>query len=208
MAEEIKQFNPEKSYNELRIFAETLDERLKKMETPSEVPVKEEEPFVDVPFYPILKVDKLYAGLPIFTATPTHNAKQGETVLVDDGSSTRKICSYMNGTWRCQDFAVVSVLPAFYEIDSVGHNLAERGAWEDWDISDSIPVGTIAVQIYIWNAADIDVGVRKNGSSAAPLINDPVHAYATVGVGTDRIVEVYAGAGEKGVEFILTGYWK
>jgi len=116
MAEEIKQFNPEKSYQELRTLTETLDERLKKMETLSEVPIKETKPFVDVPFYPILKVDKLYAGLPIFTAIPTHNARQGETVLVDDGSSTRKICSYMNGTWRCQDFAVVLVLPAFIGI--------------------------------------------------------------------------------------------
>lgn len=79
--------------------------------------------------------------------------------------------------------------------------------WDDWDLSAYIPVGTVAVQIFLFNNTDIDVGVRKNGSSAQPIINDAIHSYVTVGVGSDRIIETYTADEGASVEFILVGYW-
>lgn len=35
------------------------------------------------------------------TATPTYAGTQGEIRVVDDGSTTREICVYLNGTWYC-----------------------------------------------------------------------------------------------------------
>lgn len=40
-------------------------------------------------------------GFPVFSATPTHSAKQGTIVLVDNGTDTRKICAMIGGTWYC-----------------------------------------------------------------------------------------------------------
>lgn len=51
--------------------------------SPIPVPQQTETSFEDVLYHPILKVDKLHAGLPMFDAVPTYVGKQGETVLVD-----------------------------------------------------------------------------------------------------------------------------
>lgn len=40
-------------------------------------------------------------GFPVFLATPTHKAKQGTIVLVDNGTDTREICAMLGGTWYC-----------------------------------------------------------------------------------------------------------
>ena len=61
--------------------------------------------FQDVPFYPLLKVGILNAGLPLFAALPTHAGRQGETVLCID-SGVKKICSYINGSWACVDIGL------------------------------------------------------------------------------------------------------
>lgn len=52
--------------------------------------------------FEILQALKFKGGLPVLTVTPTYEGSQGETVLVDDGSTIRQICSYLNGTWRCK----------------------------------------------------------------------------------------------------------
>jgi len=52
-------FNPEKSYKELRTFGETLDTRLQDLEKPEEPRTEPlTKPFIDIPFYKDLKVDR------------------------------------------------------------------------------------------------------------------------------------------------------
>ena len=55
-------------------------------------------------------------GFPVFSETPTYNGKQGEIVLVDDESDLRQICTYLNGTWRCQNITR-SVVRAYLSSD-------------------------------------------------------------------------------------------
>lgn len=52
-------------------------------------------------FYDFLKVNKLNAAVSTFTATPSNTVRKGEFVLVDDGSSVRKVCFYTSGGWLC-----------------------------------------------------------------------------------------------------------
>lgn len=50
-------FNPEKKYQELREFGETLDTRLQVMEN-AKTPTNDIKPFVDIPYHEDLKVDR------------------------------------------------------------------------------------------------------------------------------------------------------
>lgn len=46
------------------------------------------------------KIDpKNFRGYPIFTSAPTHEAEEGTIVLMDDGSSSRKLYAMLGGTW-------------------------------------------------------------------------------------------------------------
>lgn len=40
----------------------------------------------------------------VLTTTPTHTGVNGETYLVSDGVTTKKICSWLNSTWQLQDY--------------------------------------------------------------------------------------------------------
>lgn len=53
-------------------------------------------------------------GLPLYTATPTHTAQQGEVVVVDTGTNVQ-FCSFVNGTWKCTIMSTTT-LSTFGEI--------------------------------------------------------------------------------------------
>lgn len=40
-----------------------------------------------------------FEGFPVFTAAPTYVGKQGEIVLLDNGTDTRAIYVYLGGVW-------------------------------------------------------------------------------------------------------------
>jgi hypothetical protein len=51
--------NIEQKVKEQRLFGESLDERIKKLEQKKEEPIEESKPFEDIKHYPLLKVDEL-----------------------------------------------------------------------------------------------------------------------------------------------------
>jgi hypothetical protein len=84
---------------ELEEFKRQVSEEISnlKLEIKSKYDLKPEEMLKT---YDRLKIIKGNIGLPVFTSAPTYTGFQGEVVLLDDGSSTRKIYIYLNGTWR------------------------------------------------------------------------------------------------------------
>lgn len=42
----------------------------------------------------------LFGGFKVYAATPTHEGKNGDIVLVNTGAA-RSICAYLAGTWYC-----------------------------------------------------------------------------------------------------------
>ena len=52
-----------------------------------------------IPSYDQIRVRKLYAGLPVWTAVPTHTGFEGEYILVNDGTYY-SLYAYINGGWR------------------------------------------------------------------------------------------------------------
>jgi len=77
----------------------TPDDTTKQENIPQE-PVLKEEPkkYIDIPFYPILKVDKLYAAFPIDTSVPTDNDIEGKLKLYNYGA-TNRLYAMINGVW-------------------------------------------------------------------------------------------------------------
>lgn len=78
-----------------------------------------------------------------------------------------------------------------------------RGEWSAWDISGYVPVGTKAVQLYVYsgsagNNSILNWGARRYGS-ANNLIFGPTSGYSWVGVNTtiwcevvpERLIEIY-----------------
>lgn len=76
--------------DEIRNYMERLEDRIEKLEKekPEEVRVSRIERFEDIKHYPLLKVDKLYGGLPIYDTSTTTNHLQGEIYLTKIGSTT------------------------------------------------------------------------------------------------------------------------
>ena len=75
---------------ELQTKVEGLEKRIKELELPK----TEIKP--TVPFYDILRVNKLYASLPVYTVARTGTPQNGEIYLTDIGG-TRKFCAFISG---------------------------------------------------------------------------------------------------------------
>jgi hypothetical protein len=93
-------------------------------------------------------------------------------------------------------------------IGTTVHNVTNPNVWEDWDLSLLIPVGAVAVEIRIENAQNYPGGVRTNGSALVRYVSnsDTDNLCVMVGVGIDRIIEVYSGTNDER-DFYLEGYW-
>ncbi len=84
------------------------------------------------------------------------------------------------------------------------------GAWVDWDLSGTLPVGTIAVDIIIFKLIATDsVGVRTNGSALAREFEtlNSQQLVLTVDVAADRIIEIQSDDVSDADTFSLIGYW-
>jgi hypothetical protein len=90
---------------------------------------------------------------------------------------------------------------AYYELFTAPYNPAGTLAWEDYDISALVPVGTKTVEVYCYGTS---AGTRKNGSALGRSLSG--HVYHCE-VDSNRIIEVWSHApGASG--YILMGYWK
>ena len=67
----------------------------------------EEQGWIENTRFKQLKALVLKGGIPVYTATPTHIGVEGEIASVDTGSS-RSVCIYLNGTWRCKTLAEIT----------------------------------------------------------------------------------------------------
>ncbi len=88
---------------------------------------------------------------------------------------------------------------------------ATDGVWIDWDLSGTLPVGTVAVDIMISKlVATDDVGARTNGSALArdiPALKLQVVIVA-VEVAADRIIEIMSNDVSDSDTFSVMGYWQ
>lgn len=85
-----------------------------------------------------------------------------------------------------------------------------NGAWVDWDLSGTLPVGTVAADILIIKlVATDDVGCRTNGSGLARDITAlKLQAIiVTVDIAADRIIEIMSADVSDNDTFQLIGYW-
>lgn len=164
-----------------------------------------EQGWIEQTNFKILQALQFKGGLPVLAATPTYTGLQGELVETDNGT-TRQICCYMNGTWRCFSGGV-----AFTELftSSAGSGSA---AWVDWDISSIVPSNTQYVEVLVRNEAGTTQtgGVRKNGSALDRKLSMPSNSAgtftATVEVDSSRIIERYSS--DVSIVFYILGYWK
>lgn len=82
--------------------------------------------------------------------------------------------------------------------------LGEIDTWIDWDLSGTLPNGTLGVFLTL-SSASVSQGVRKNGSTddrhTAPLHES---SWAMIGVDENRILELWAHATSQ--VFYLNGY--
>lgn len=164
-----------------------------------------EQGWIEQVQFKILQALQFKGGLPLLTATPTYTGIQGEVVEVDDGS-TRQICCYMNGSWRCFSGGLV-----FTELfsSSAGSGSA---TWVDWDISSIVPSGTLYVEVLVRNEAGTTQtgGIRKNGSSTERKLGMPSNSAgtftSTVEVDSTRTIERYSS--DTSIVFYILGYWK
>jgi hypothetical protein len=83
--------------DEVRLYAEQLEERIKALEDKKQEPILETKQKEFLPFYEVLKVNKLFANLPVYTVARTDTPQQGEIWLTDI-SGTRKINAHISGT--------------------------------------------------------------------------------------------------------------
>ena len=92
---------------------------------------------------------------------------------------------------------------------AAGESLGD-GEWGDWDISGTLPSGTVAADIMVQKlgAADL-VGVRKDGSGLARSITalkSQILTFPTE-VTSTRIVEIMSNDVSDADPFLLVGYW-
>lgn len=87
---------------------------------------------------------------------------------------------------------------------------AGDGAWIDWDLSGTLPVGTVSIDILITKLVATDsAGCRTNGSGLArefELLKSQAVVLA-VPVASDRIIEIQSDDVSDGDTFQLIGYW-
>jgi len=81
---------------ELRLYAEQLEKRIKELEDRKEPIIQQEKRKEFLPTYDILKVYKLLASLPVHTVARTDIPTQGE-IYITNISGTRKLNAYING---------------------------------------------------------------------------------------------------------------
>lgn len=87
---------------------------------------------------------------------------------------------------------------------------AGDGEWIDWDLSGTLPAGTLSVDIIIHKlVASDEVGCRTNGSALVRKFESLKNEELTlpVDVGADRIIEIEANDVSDGDIFQLIGYW-
>ncbi len=98
----------------------------------------------------------------------------------------------------------------FYEA-WVAHQPTVSGAWQDWDMTALIPVGTLAVEIVCANLGSSQtIGVRREGSALARVRGLPqnVPMTLTTPVYANRKVQVFAQLRDYDAVFNLSGYWR
>lgn len=96
----------------------------------------------------------------------------------------------------------------YTELDgSVFHSQTANLAWEDWDLSATIPVNAKYVEILTMPKAATSVGVRKKGSAQNRLISAAgavCYASVTCGVDANYKIETYDVTGGS---LKIIGYW-
>jgi hypothetical protein len=101
--------------------------------------------------------------------------------------------------------AVINPIAGSYYIEldgSVNHIQVNNSAWEDWDLSATLPAGTRAADILL-SSALTNKGVRQNGSAQVRLGN-PYGGQMLAVPDALRIIETYETTGQV---FRLLGYW-
>lgn len=91
------------------------------------------------------------------------------------------------------------------------HQVTGNDAWENWDISLIVPVGTksVIVVINVANFNALAFGARANGSALVRrIIGTQYHNYALVTeVDANRIIDCYTLDAFASVFFSILGYW-
>jgi hypothetical protein len=91
----------------------------------------------------------------------------------------------------------------YIELDgATNHIQVNHSAWEDWDLSASLPGGVRGVDILL-SSALTNKGIRQNGSAQVRLGN-PYGGQMLAVPDALRIIETYESAGQV---FRLLGYW-
>jgi len=73
-----------------------IDELSRKLKEKQEVSVPQIKMLTDIKRYHILRVDNLYAGLPIYDTSTTTNHIQGEIYITKIGT-TSGLCAFIDG---------------------------------------------------------------------------------------------------------------
>ena len=101
-----------------------------------------------------------------------------------------------------------SLKPAFTELAPVNHTQVANNAWEDFDLSASIPAGCLAVVVSSVPGVAGNKGVRNNGSALSRYVSNSgagfCHTMWTGKPDSNRLIETYAATNE---HFYLVGYW-
>lgn len=148
--------------------------------------------------------------------------KRGRTVrteqLVDIDISAKaddKVLVYHTATGKHEYEAKPTAGASYTELDGSVNTTANAegagdGAWIDWDLSATLPVGSVVAEIAINKLVATDnVGLRKDGSALARTI--PALKLEVVimdcEVAASRIVEILSGDVSDLDTFSLVGYW-
>lgn len=104
----------QRQIDELKLRLNELETKLRiKPPIPFEEDLHQLGEFEDIKQYEQLKVDRLNAGLPVFTTVPTYTGWEGEIVIVNDGTD-QTMYSYLSGAWE-QLVLAGGVTYTFYE---------------------------------------------------------------------------------------------
>ena len=108
----------------------------------------------------------------VMTAVPTYTGTLGETVWVSDGSTTKKICTWMASTWQCQDYGISDTGIANVvedttpqlggNLDTNGKSITSEGGYILRDtitktLSDNVDTNILSVQLSQAGACTITV---------------------------------------------------
>ena len=132
---------------------------------------------------------------------PTYAGSGGKSVRVNAGATALEFFTPTTGTFT----EIAPPTPT---------GVTTPGAWEDWDLSASIPAGATYAEIQIMCNRDssnyTNVGVRKNGSALNRLItfattSNSMLLTMTVELDANRICERCCSDGNS--KFTVDGYW-